>query len=194
MINSVEVRALLCNGTCLNIASDITNDTTESIGLSSSSVIPRGLSKYYVLSLLRERPMTGKEIMEEAATRTQGSWKPSPGLVYPLLGKLLSTGLIEEVEEGRGYRITKSGEEALSQYQLGRSEFDNLYSSFARLGLFGQIVARDAVDKTIAIIKSFRQDFAKLGKAQKSKYRKFLESELDRLNRSEEKAPPQNPS
>lgn len=162
--------------------------------MSSSSVIPRGLSKYYVLSLLRERPMTGKEIMEEAAARTQGSWRPSPGLVYPLLGKLLSKGLIEEVEEGRGYRITKSGEESLSKYQLGRNEFDNVYSSLARLGLFGQLVARDAVDKSIALIKSFRDDFSKLGKAQRSKYRRFLESELERLNNSEAKSAPQQPS
>ena len=156
--------------------------------MSSSSIVPRGLSKYYVLSLLREKPLTGKEIMQEAAARTQGSWKPSPGLVYPLLGKLLSARLIEEVEDGTGYRITKSGEEALSQYQLGRSEFDNLYASIARLGLFGQIVARDAVDKTIALIKSFREDFSKLGKTQRSKYRKFLESELDRLNHSEQES------
>lgn len=137
--------------------------------------------------------MTGKEIMEEAAARTQGSWKPSPGLVYPLLGKLLSMGLVEEAEDGRGYKITKRGEEALSQYQLGRSEFDNVYASIARLGLFGQLVARDAVDKTIMLIKSFRSDFSKLGKAQKSKYRKFLESELERLNQAERKdEPPQS--
>ena len=67
--------------------------------MSSKSVVPRGFSRFYVLSLLKERPMTGKEIMEETAMRTEGAWKPSPGLVYPLLGKLLSGGCIEEVEE-----------------------------------------------------------------------------------------------
>ncbi len=152
----------------------------------SSSVVPRGFSKYYVLSLLKERPMTGKEIMEETAKRTQGSWKPSPGLVYPLLGKLLSSGLIEEVEDGRGYKITKSGEDQLSQYRLGRNELDNFYAAFARLGLFGQIMAKDAADRMIALMKNFREDFSKLGKAQRAKYRKFLESELERMDRSEQ--------
>lgn len=158
----------------------------SSTNSSSTSVVPRGFSKFYALSLLKEKPMTGKEIMEETAKRTQGSWKPSPGLVYPLLGKLLSSGLIEEVEEGRGYRITDSGEDLLSQYQLGQSEFDNLSAAFMRLGLFGQLMAKDAVDKMIGLTKELRQDISKLGKVQKAKYRKFLESELRRLDRSEQ--------
>jgi DNA-binding PadR family transcriptional regulator len=154
----------------------------------SSSLVPRGFSKFYVLSLLNEKAMTGKEIMEETAKRTQGAWKPSPGLVYPLLGKLLSSGLIEEVEgEGRGYKITKSGTDLLIRYQQGHSEFDNLLATFARLGVFGQLVAKDAADKMISVMKSFRQDISKLGKVQKAKYRKFLESELQRLDRSEAK-------
>jgi DNA-binding PadR family transcriptional regulator len=164
-----------------------TTTSTSATNGNSNSVVPRGFSKFYVLSLLKERPMTGKEIMEETAKRTQGSWKPSPGLVYPLLGKLLSSGLIEEVEEGRGYKITESGEDLLSQYKLGRSDFDRLFGTFTRLGVFGQLMARDASDKMIALIKSFRGDISKLGKAQRAKYRKFLESELQRLDRSEQK-------
>ncbi len=160
---------------------------SSSSSSTSNSVVPRGFSRFYVLSLLKERPMTGKEIMEETTKRTQGSWKPSPGLVYPLLGKLLSSGLIEEVEQGRGYQITKSGEDLLSQYQHGHSEFDNLYAAFARIGLFGQIMAKDAADRMIALMKSFREDFSKAGKAQRAKYRKFLESELERMDRSEQK-------
>ncbi|MDG6999708.1 MAG: PadR family transcriptional regulator [Nitrososphaerota archaeon] len=158
--------------------------------MSSNSVVPRGFSKFYVLSLLKERPMTGKEIMEETSKRTEGSWKPSPGLVYPLLGKLLSSGLIEEVEEGRGYRITKSGEDLLSQYQVGHNELDNLYATLARLGMFGQLMAKDAVDRMTAVMKTFREDFSKLGKVQKAKYRKFLQSEIERLDRSEQKSEP----
>ena len=156
---------------------------------SSTSLVPRGLSKYYVLSLLKEKPMTGKEIMEETAKRTNGSWKPSAGLVYPLLGKLLSSGLIEEVEEGRGYSTTKSGEEFLSQYGQGRRELDNLFTTVARLGLFGQIIAKDAVDNVTAVMKTFRDDIAKLGVTQKTKYRKFLVSEIERLDQVEKKEP-----
>ena len=161
----------------------------KKMATTSSSVVPRGFSKYYVLSLLKEKPMTGKEIMEETVKRTNGSWKPSAGLVYPLLGKLLSSGLIEEVEEGRGYRITKSGEEFLSQSGQGRKELDNLFTTVARLGLFGQILAKDAVDNVTTIMKTFRDDIAKLGATQKTKYRKFLVSEIERLDQGEKKDP-----
>lgn len=151
----------------------------------SSSVVPRGFSRYYVLSLLHEKPMTGKQIMEETSKRTNGSWKPSPGLVYPLLGKLLSSGLIEEVEEGRGYQITKRGEEFLSQYTETNKELDNLLTTFTRIGVFGQLLARDAVDGVVAVMKNFRNDISKLGVSQKARYRKFLLAEIERLDRTE---------
>ena len=152
----------------------------------SSIAIPRGLSKYYMLSLLKEKPMTGKEITEEISKRTDGSWKPSAELVYPLLGKLLSSGLIEEVDGG-GYRTTKSGEEFLLNYGQKRKDLDELFAIFARLGLLGQILAKDAVDGAAGIMKSFRKEIAKLGVVPKTKYRKFLLSEIERLDQAEKK-------
>ena len=173
--------------TPLNIASDITSDMQT-----SSSVVPRGFSRYYVLSLLKEKPMTGKEIMEETSKRTNGSWKPSPGLVYPLLGNLLSSGLIEEVEDGRGYQITKQGEEFLLASKEKDKEFDNLVTTFTRIGVFGQLLAKDAVDGVVAVMKNFRNDISKLGATQKTRYRKFLQAEIERLDRAD-KEPEKSP-
>ncbi len=73
----------------------------------SKSVIPRGFSRFYLLSLLEEGPMTGMEIMVETDERTKGAWKPSPGLIYPLLGKLLAQGLLEEIRGG--YKPLRKG-------------------------------------------------------------------------------------
>ena len=171
----------------LNIASDITSDMQT-----SSSVVPRGFSRYYVLSLLKEKPKTGKEILEETSKRTNGSWKPSPGLVYPLLGKLLSSGLIEEVEEGRGYQITKQGEEFLLASKEKDKEFDNLVTTFTRIGVFGQLLAKDAVDGVVAVMKNFRNYISKLGATQKTRYRKFLQAEIERLDRAD-KEPEKSP-
>jgi DNA-binding PadR family transcriptional regulator len=36
--------------------------------------------------------MSGKEIIERAILEREGIWKPSPGLIYPLLGELLDEG------------------------------------------------------------------------------------------------------
>ena len=54
--------------------------------------------------------MTGKEIIDRATVESGGKWKPSPGLIYPLLGRLLDDGLVTEDKDGR-YSITKKGVE-----------------------------------------------------------------------------------
>ncbi|MGB7637236.1 MAG: PadR family transcriptional regulator, partial [Nitrososphaeraceae archaeon] len=72
------------------------------------SSIPRGFSRRYVLDLLTEQPMTGKEIIDKAIVQSQGKWRPSPGLIYPMLGRLLDEGLVDELDDGR-YTITTKG-------------------------------------------------------------------------------------
>ena len=72
------------------------------------SMVPRGFSRYYILKQLMENPHTGKEIIDSAVEASAGNWKPSPGLIYPLLGRLLDEGLIEESENGK-YQITDNG-------------------------------------------------------------------------------------
>ena len=74
------------------------------------SSVPRGFSRYFILELLKKNPHTGKEIINYAIEQSGGIWKPSSGLIYPLLGRLLDEGLIEEAEDGR-YRLTKKGTE-----------------------------------------------------------------------------------
>ena len=77
------------------------------------SAVPRGFSRYYILQQLKEQPHTGKEIIDSAIEASAGNWKPSPGLIYPLLGRLLDEGLIEESENGK-YQITDHGKTILT--------------------------------------------------------------------------------
>ena len=72
------------------------------------SVIPRGFSRHYVLTSIKEAPMYGKEIIDKAIAESGGIWKPSPGLIYPLLGRLIEEGLIDQMDDGR-YKITTKG-------------------------------------------------------------------------------------
>ena len=48
-----------------------------------------------------------------AVEQSQGIWKPSPGLIYPLLGRLLDEGLIEETILMESTKLTKKGKEPL---------------------------------------------------------------------------------
>ncbi len=82
----------------------------------SLSNIPRGFTRFFILKLLSQKPMTGKEIMEEALQRTSGLWRPSPGLIYPLLAKLFADELIEETSQNR-YKITSKGKKELNSLE-----------------------------------------------------------------------------
>jgi len=76
--------------------------------------VPKGFLRYYVLKLLKEKPMSGSEIMEEIEKETGGRWKPSPGSIYPLLAWLQDNGYIKELpteESGiKRYALTEQGE------------------------------------------------------------------------------------
>ena len=64
-----------------------------------------------VLALLAEKPMHGYQIIQEIEERSGGSWKPSPGSVYPTLQLLADEGLIK-AEESNGrktYSLTDGG-------------------------------------------------------------------------------------
>ncbi len=145
----------------------------------SRSAVPRGFSRLYLLTLLSEKPMTGKQIIEETEKRTQGAWKPSPGLVYPLLAKLLTEGLIEEVEGG--YKTTEKGRKVLEEYKQTYKEFERGFNTLLKIGVFSRIIAQDLIDRVIGILSLLREDIAKLGKGQIAKYKAFLQAELKRL-------------
>jgi DNA-binding PadR family transcriptional regulator len=67
--------------------------------------------KYVILSLLKDKPMHGYEVMKELEEHTRGCYKPSPGTVYPTLQWLEDEGLVtsEDIEGKKVYSITDAG-------------------------------------------------------------------------------------
>ncbi|MCW4048199.1 MAG: PadR family transcriptional regulator [Candidatus Bathyarchaeota archaeon] len=153
-----------------------------------SGKVPRGFTRFYVLHLLTEKPMTGKEIIDEVNLRSEGDWTPSPGLIYPLLGRLVRDGLIAETDGG-GFIITGKGEEDLSQYSKLQDQLDRQFQLVNKLGLSmytaGKFIADEAIDR-ISVVSSSLWDRAtkKSGETQRrfeEKYEEFLISEMERL-------------
>lgn len=74
----------------------------------------RGDVRAAVLALLAEKPMHGYQIIHEIEERSGGSWKPSPGSVYPTLQLLADEGLIaaEESQGRKTYSLTPEGRQA----------------------------------------------------------------------------------
>lgn len=155
-------------------------------------VMPRGFTRIYVLRLLKERPMTGKEIIEESEMRSGGEWRPSPGLIYPLLGRLVREGLIEEVEGGR-FAITSKGERALEQYLPLQDQLWRQIRLVTKLGLSaittGKLLAEEALNRLMVLTEAIHDILGRSSKSLRGsfydRYREFLRRELERLERME---------
>lgn len=168
--------------------SDITSDMISEWLARVGSSIPRGFSRHYILTLLKDKPMTGKEIIDKAIAQTEGRWKPSPGLIYPLLGRLLDDGLVVENNDGR-YSITKKGLAIIGDLESLNSIIHKQLDVILRIGSVGAAVATDLVDRVITIGTALSSNMSSMTKDDKSKYRQFLLSELEKLDRQEKPAP-----
>jgi DNA-binding PadR family transcriptional regulator len=78
----------------------------------------RGDVRAAILDVLATQPMNGYQIIQQIAERSSGSWKPSPGPVYPTLQQLEDEGLVEGTEsEGRRVlRLTDEGRTYVTEH------------------------------------------------------------------------------
>ena len=86
----------------------------------------RGDIRLAVLALLAEQPRHGYEIIQEIGERTQGSWRPSPGSVYPTLQQLADEGLVQ-TEESDGRRTVSLTEAGTSYVEEHRDELSKVW-------------------------------------------------------------------
>ena len=88
-----------------------------------------------ILALLAEAPAHGYELIRRLETRSNGFYKPSPGVIYPALTFLGETGLTELEPDGTGarkpYRLTEAGHAALAKRRV---EVDSILAALDRIG------------------------------------------------------------
>jgi DNA-binding PadR family transcriptional regulator len=77
-----------------------------------------------VLVLLDEKPSNGYQLIQELTERSNETWRPSPGSIYPVLQQLEDEGLVEAstLGTGRTYALTDAGRQLVNEQreQLGR--------------------------------------------------------------------------
>lgn len=154
------------------------------------SSIPRGFSRCYVIEILREGPHTGKEIINRAIQDSGGRWSPSPGLIYPLLGRLHGEGIIAELN-GEGeeknkkknakYALTKKGIETTEDIRKISEGIKNQIDIICKLGDAGKFVAADMIERIASIGYMIHQNHNDLSH-KNSMYRQFLIDELNRID------------
>jgi DNA-binding PadR family transcriptional regulator len=91
-----------------------------------TAMVPKGFIRYHVLEALNEKPMSGSELMEQIEKHTGGTWKPSPGSIYPLLSWLQDNGYIKELPTENGlkrYELTQTGKTFLEEQTKVRKKF-----------------------------------------------------------------------
>jgi DNA-binding PadR family transcriptional regulator len=145
------------------------------------SVIPRGFSRHYVLGLLKEEQLSGKEIIDKAILQSEGRWKPSPGLIYPMLGRLLEEGLIAETENGR-YKITPKGVEMAADIDSVRNILQKQLDVMLRVGSVGRFMALDMIDRVSTIGSTISSNLDKMTEQEREKYKQFLLTELNKID------------
>lgn len=82
----------------------------------------RGAVIAAILGALKDGPSHGYGIMDRLENQSEGRWRPSPGSVYPTLGRLSKRGLIEAVEatDPKEFRLTEEGQAWLEEHADGK--------------------------------------------------------------------------
>lgn len=105
----------------------------------------RALSELVVLSVLADEPLYGYAIAKHVAARSDDRLRLTPGVLYPLLKKLETAGLVtatwdtvrseraDEGSEGRRrkwYRLSAKGRKRLAQHAQALREHLRLVAAF----------------------------------------------------------------
>ncbi len=137
----------------------------------------RGDVRTAVLTLLAEGPMHGYEVMHELEERSHGTWRPSPGSIYPTLQLLEDEGLVtgQERDGKRVYSLTDAGRKELEAraqrtggvppWELGRTDdaegFAKLRVAVFQLGAAAMQVAStgstDQVERAEGVVAEARR-------------------------------------
>ncbi len=115
----------------------------------------RGDLKFAILALIADKPMHGYEVMQALEAESAGSYKASPGSVYPTLQLLEDQGHLTSEDYGgkKVYSITDSGREYLSENR------DQVKRIFDRVAQFGDRVGRDMTALTRRLARLSRTTF-----------------------------------
>ena len=85
----------------------------------------RGVVRYLVLDAIDRQPRHGYEIIQAIEERSSGTYRPSPGVVYPTLQMLEELGhaRVEEMQSRKVYAITTEGKQDLKAHSDEVADF-----------------------------------------------------------------------
>jgi len=149
--------------------------------LRHNAMVPKGFLRYHVLEALNEKQMSGSELMDEIQKHTGGTWKPSPGSIYPLLAWLQDNSYVKELPTENGfkrYELTQSGKDLLVEQTKIREKFtqDAGFMTHPFLDRFFSNIPQEKSNQIRVSMKRLFVSSIKLGKSLRENY---SEKELD---------------
>ncbi len=126
--------------------------------------------------------------MNIAEKKSGGIWKPSPGLIYPLLGRMLDEDLIEEGIGGK-YQITRKGKSTADDLESINDTVKKQLDVLFRVGNVGRFVAMDLLERISSLGAILSSNVSNMTKEETAKYKKFLESELKKIEKQPRSKP-----
>ncbi len=122
---------------------------------------PRGGMMLIILDILKDRELHGYAIAEKIEEE-YGIEKPSSGLIYPILSKLKSEGLVEVCRRGdrdkKIYRITEKGIRHLEERE---KDLERAKTMLIKLGEFHRLGGHELVDTIQYVVKNMDKMDAK---------------------------------
>jgi len=97
----------------------------------------RGILSIYILHSIKKKSKSGYDLINEIKDKTDGSWIPSKGTIYPLLKNMEKEKLIQinKVEE-RGkniFQITNEGKRVLKNLKKQKNQMVEKINQFRKL-------------------------------------------------------------
>jgi DNA-binding PadR family transcriptional regulator len=116
----------------------------------------RGDVRLAILSLLSDGPSNGYGLIKSIAERSEGTWRPSPGSVYPTLQQLVDEDLIVADESGSKtvYALSETGTAYVSE---NAEAIDAAWAATTDKSE-GEDVFQTSVMKLMRVMKPFMQD------------------------------------
>ena len=95
--------------------------------------LDHGDLRLLILALIQEEPRHGYDLMMEIEQRTGGTYKPSPGVMYPALSVLQDQGFVKakKVEGKRIFSLTEDGETELVEHAETLAKIEERLESLA---------------------------------------------------------------
>jgi DNA-binding PadR family transcriptional regulator len=149
--------------------------------LRHNAMVPKGFLRYHVLEALNQKAMSGSELIDEIQKHAGGTWKPSPGSIYPLLAWLQDNAYIKEMPTENGlkrYELTQSGKDFIAEQTKIREKFTQ-DSGFLASPFFDRFFSNIPQEKTNEIRGSMKRLFVSSIKLAKALKENYSEKELD---------------